>query len=98
MGFTDDRRRIWAGGLSGSDIYVFDIATDPAQPKLIKTIKDLAAKTGFIGPHTYYALPGPMVVQTLSNEKDKGRVTGLALHNNQGTLTPRDPIPTDPRR
>ena len=46
MGFTDDRRRIWAGGLAGSDIYVFDIATDPAQPKLVKTIKDLAAKTG----------------------------------------------------
>src|SRR6266511_4497963 len=32
MGFTDDRRRIWAGGLSGSDIYVFDIAADPARP------------------------------------------------------------------
>ena len=33
MGFTDDRRRIWAGGLAGSDIYVFDIATDPARPE-----------------------------------------------------------------
>src|SRR5687768_18353862 len=32
MGFTDDRRRIWAGGLAKSDIYVFDIATDPARP------------------------------------------------------------------
>src|SRR5690349_24719783 len=34
MGFTDDRRRIWAGGLAGAEIYVFDIATDPARPKL----------------------------------------------------------------
>src|SRR5881409_1077121 len=71
MGFTDDRRQIWAGGLDGSDVYVFDIATDPARPRLLKTIKDLAAKTGFIGPHTYYALPGRMVVQALSNDKDK---------------------------
>src|SRR6185503_4663779 len=39
MGFTDDRRRIWAGGLAGTDIYVFDIATEPARPRLVKTIK-----------------------------------------------------------
>ena len=32
MGFTDDRRHIWAGGLSESRIWVFDIATDPAKP------------------------------------------------------------------
>jgi selenium-binding protein 1 len=29
MGFTDDRRQIWAGGLAGTQIFVFDIATDP---------------------------------------------------------------------
>jgi selenium-binding protein 1 len=84
MGFTDDRRQIWAGGLAGSDMYVFDIATDPAKPRLVKTITDLAAKTGFIGPHTYYALPGRMVVQALSNQKDKGGITGMAVYNNQG--------------
>jgi methanethiol oxidase len=95
MGFTDDRRRIWAGGLSGSDIYVFDIATDPAQPKLLKTIKDLAVKTGFIGPHTYYALPGRMLVQTLSNDKDKGGITGMALYNNEGEFIARYPMPTE---
>ena len=33
MGFTDDRRFLWAGGLSDNAIYVFDIATDPAKPK-----------------------------------------------------------------
>ena len=41
MGFTDDRRYIWAGGLAGSDIFVFDIGTDPAKPVLIKTISTL---------------------------------------------------------
>ena len=93
MGFTDDRRRIWAGGLAGSDSYVFDIATDPAQPKLVKTIKDLAAKTGYIGPHTYYALPGRMVVQALSNDKDKGGVTGMAVYNNNGDFIASYPMP-----
>ena len=95
MGFTDDRRRIWAGGLSGADIYVFDIATDPAHPKLVKTIKDLAAKTGYIGPHTYYALPGRMLVQALSNEKDKGGVTGIAAYNNEGEFIARYPMPVE---
>src|SRR5213592_4621623 len=46
MGFTDDRRYLWAGGLSEAKIYVFDIATDPAKPKLVRTIADLADKTG----------------------------------------------------
>lgn len=95
MGFTDDRRRIWAGGLAGSEIYVFDIATDPARPKLVKTIKDLAAKTGYIGPHTYYALPGRMLVQSLSNDKDKGGVTGIASYNNDGDFIAHYPMPTD---
>src|SRR4029079_13312744 len=95
MGFTDDRRRIWAGGLAGAEIYVFDIATDPAHPKLVKTIKDLAAKTGYIGPHTYYALPGRMLVQALSNEKDKGGVTGMALYSNKGEFIAPYPMPTD---
>ena len=35
MGFTDDRRHIWAGGLSDNRIWVFDIATDPAKPKVV---------------------------------------------------------------
>ena len=33
-GFTDDRRQLWAGGLDSSRIFVFDLASDPAQPKL----------------------------------------------------------------
>jgi len=48
MGFTDDRRFLWAGGLSDSKIYVFDIGTDPAKPKLARTIADLGER---IRPH-----------------------------------------------
>ena len=48
MGFTDDRRYLWAGGLNDSKIYVFDVGTNPARPKLVKTITDLSAKTGYV--------------------------------------------------
>ena len=95
MGFTDDRRFIWAGGLAEPKIYVFDIATDPAKPKLVKTIADMADKSGYLGPHTYYALPGRMLVQALSNTKDKGGATGMALYNNKGDYIAAYPMPTD---
>ena len=95
MGFTDDRRFIWAGGLAGSDIFVFDIGSDPANPALVKTITSLADKTGYIGPHTYYALPGRMLVQALSNNKDKGGVTGMALYNNKGDFITSYSMPVE---
>jgi selenium-binding protein 1 len=95
MGFTDDRRQLWAGGLDGSRIHVFDIAANPAKPKLVRTIDDLGAKTGYIGPHTYYALPGRMLVQALSNEKDKSGLTGMALYNNKGGFITSYAMPTE---
>ena len=95
MGLTDDRRFIWAGGLSEAKINVFDIGTDPAKPTLVRTITDMADKSGFLGPHTYYALPGRMLVQALSNTKDKGGVTGMALYSNKGEFIASYPMPTD---
>jgi selenium-binding protein 1 len=95
MGFTDDRRFIWAGGLSEPKIYVFDIGTDPRKPKLVKTIADMADRTGYLGPHTYYAMPGRMLVQALSNTKDKGGRTGMALYNNAGAFVASYAMPTD---
>ena len=95
MGFTDDRRHIWAGGLSDNRIWVFDIATDPAKPKLVQTIADLGEKSGYLGPHTYYALPGRMLVQALSNTKDKGGRTGMALYNNKGQFIASYAMPTE---
>ena len=95
MGFTDDRRFIWAGGLSQPKIYVFDIGTEPGKPKLVKTITDMADKTGYLGPHTYYAMPGRMLVQALSNTKDKGGRTGMALYNNAGAFIASYAMPTE---
>jgi selenium-binding protein 1 len=95
MGFTDDRKYLWAGRLDDSQIYVFDVGTDPAKPKLVFTIGDLPDKTGFIGPHTFYALPGRMLIGALSNDKTRDGVTGLAVYNNKGDFLSSHPIPTD---
>src|ERR1700731_2971056 len=76
MGFTDDRKYLWAGGLDDSKIHVFDVGTNPSHPTLVRTITDLPARTGFVGPHTFYALPGRLLIGSLSNARDKGGVTG----------------------
>jgi selenium-binding protein 1 len=84
-GFTEDRRYLWAGGLDDSMIWVFDVASDPAHPKLAKTIATFAKDSGgVVGPHTFYALPGRMLITGLSNDKDGGGRTGLVEYNNEG--------------
>jgi methanethiol oxidase len=93
MGFTDDRRFLWAGGLDHSRISIFDVRTDPARPKLVQTIADMPAKTGYVGPHTFYAMPGRMLVQGMSNSKDGSGVTGMALYSNKGGLVATYPMP-----
>src|SRR5579862_1474096 len=94
MGFTDDRRYLWAGGLDDSKIYVFDVGANPAKPKRVRTIADLTAKTHFVGPHTFYALPGRMLIGNLSNSADQGGRTGMALYNNKGELVAHYAMPT----
>ena len=93
MGFTDDRKYLWAGNLDDSKIFVFDVGTNPAHPKLIRTIADLPQKTSYAGPHTFYALPGRMLVGSLSNTGAKDGVTGLALYNNKGALIQKYNMP-----
>jgi selenium-binding protein 1 len=93
-GFTDDRRYLWAGGLDDSKIYVFDVSTEPGKPKLVKTITDYPARSGFVGPHTYYAMPGRMLVGALSNAKDNGGVTGMAMYSNKGDFISKYDAPT----
>jgi selenium-binding protein 1 len=93
MGFTDDRKYLWAGGLDDSKIYVFDVGTDPGHPKLVKTIENLPEKTGYAGPHTFYALPGRMLIGDLSNVADKGGVTGMAVYNNKGDFVAKYGMP-----
>ena len=51
-GLTDDRRYLWASGLDTSKIFIFDIYTDPAKPRLHREIDDFVAKQA--------ALSGPI--------------------------------------
>src|SRR5436190_7647403 len=37
-GFTDDRRQLWLSGLESSQIFIFDVHTNPARPQYVKTI------------------------------------------------------------
>jgi selenium-binding protein 1 len=84
-GFTDDRRQLWAGGLDDSYIFVFDVASNPAKPRLLKTITSFVKDTGgLVGPHTFYALPGRMLISALSNATDGSGRTGLAEYSNDG--------------
>lgn len=95
-GFSDDRRFLWAGGLDDSRIYVFDIHTDPARPRLVNTIKDFEKRSGLVGPHTFYALPGRMLIGALSNTRDGGGATGMALYNNKGEFIRKYDMPVAP--
>jgi methanethiol oxidase len=92
-GFTDDRRYLWAGGLDSSLIFVFDVGSDPEKPKLVRTIRDFPEKTGWVGPHTFYPIPGRMLITGLSNAADKSGRTGFAEYNNDGTLVRTVPMP-----
>ncbi len=99
-GFTDDRRYLWAAGLDTSKIFIFDVHSDPAKPRLHKTIDDFVSKSGgVVGPHTTYALPGRMMITGLSNDKDHGGRTALVEYTNEGELVATHWMPTkdDPR-
>ncbi|MGR9115325.1 MAG: selenium-binding protein SBP56-related protein [Gammaproteobacteria bacterium] len=95
-GFTDDRQFLWAGGLDTNKIFVFDVHSDPAKPKLTKVITDFVSKSGgVVGPHTTYALPGRMMITGLSNNKDHGGRTALVEYTNEGEYVATHWHPTD---
>ncbi|MCG8590123.1 MAG: selenium-binding family protein [Proteobacteria bacterium] len=84
-GLSDDRRHLWLGGLDTSAIFIFDVASDPGRPKLVKTIDDFPEATGgVVGPHGFYALPGRMLISALSNAEDWGGRTALVEYSNAG--------------
>jgi selenium-binding protein 1 len=95
-GLTDDRRYLWAGGLDTSKIFIFDIHTDPARPRLTNTISDFVKTSGgVVGPHTDYALPGRMLITGLSNNRDHGGRTALVEYTNAGEYITTHWMPTD---
>jgi methanethiol oxidase len=99
-GFTDDRRQLWLAGLDSSRVFIFDVHTDPANPKYVKTIGNFAEATGgAIGPHGAYALPGRVLIPCLSNAKDHSGRTALVEYGNDGNYIATHWMPTkDDRR
>ena len=94
-GFTDDRRQLWLAGLETSKLFIFDVYTDPAKPRLIKTIDDFIEKSGgAVGPHGVYALPGRVLIPALSNAKDKTGRTALVEYSNDGSYIATHWLPT----
>ncbi len=95
-GFTDDRAYFWVGGLDTSRIFIFNVQADPAKPKLVKTIDDFVANSGgVVGPHTFYALPGRMLITGLSNNRDHGGRTAMVEYTNDGDYLATYWVPTD---
>src|SRR5438270_8999190 len=68
FGFTDDRTHIWGCSLFSSKIFVIDVASNPAKPKLVKTLGDIPGQAGLTGPHSPYALPGRMMLSFLGGK------------------------------
>jgi len=86
-GFTDDRSHLWLGGLDSSRIFIFDVASNPARPQLVKVIDDFVQMTGgVVGPHGFYALPGRMLIPSLSNAHTGSGKTALVEYSNEGSF------------
>ncbi len=94
FGFTDDRTHIWGLSLFSNRVFIIDVATDPAHPKLVKTLEKVGENAKFASPHTPYALPGRMLLSFLS-ASDGGLPAGLAEYTNDGKFIRSFPLPGD---
>jgi len=92
FGYTVNTDRIFAGGLFSNRLFIYDVATDPKHPKLVKTVPDLAASTGYSGPHTFYAVPGGVLIAMLG-AKDGGAPGALVQLDNDGNFVKALPAP-----
>jgi len=95
MGYTDDRSKIWAASLNTSRFFIFDVKTDPMNPKLIRTIDNVPQTTGLSGPHTPYAIPGRMLISMASGPDGTGP-GGIAEFTNDGEFVASHKAPNYP--
>lgn len=93
FGFTDDRTHIWGCSLLSSKLFLIDVASNPAKPKLVKVLNDVPETSGLASPHSPYALPGRMLFSFLSG-KDGGLPAGLAEFTNDGKFIRRLELPS----
>ncbi|MEN8258184.1 MAG: selenium-binding protein SBP56-related protein [Thermodesulfobacteriota bacterium] len=95
-GFSHDRHYLWGATLDTSKIFIFDIHTDPAKPRLVKTIHDFVAKSGgVVGPHTVMPRQDRMLITGLSNNRDHGGRSALVEYTAEGEYVTTYWMPTD---
>jgi selenium-binding protein 1 len=95
-GFTFDRRYLWCATLDTNKIFVFDIHTDPARPRLIRTITNFVARSGgVVGPHTVMPVKDQMLITGLSNNRDHGGRSALVEYTSDGEYVATYWMPTD---
>lgn len=70
FGYTVATDRIFGGGLFSNRLFIYDVETDPRDPRLIRTV-DLDP-TGYHGPHTLYAVPGGVMLAMLGSTNGGG--------------------------
>ncbi len=46
IGYSDDRTKLWAASLNSNRLFIFDVASDSMNPKLIRTIDHVAKVSG----------------------------------------------------
>jgi methanethiol oxidase len=95
MGFTDDRRKIWAASLNSNRFFIFDVGTDPRHPKLLRVVGDVAKTTGLSGPHTPYAIPG-RILASMASGPDGNGPGGIAEFTNDGGFIASYPTANNP--
>ena len=86
VGYTDDGTRVWVTGFSTNRAYIFDVETDYAKPRLIRTIDDLVEQTGFsgpLGPWPNQQVPGQMTIGFGAGSDGTGS-GGIAEFTNDG--------------
>lgn len=88
FGYAEDGSRIFAGGMFTNRMFVFDVAADPRQLRLTRTV-DLAS-TGYGGPHTAYAVPGGVLVTMMGGQDGTGAVVEL---DSEGRVVRTMPAP-----
>lgn len=81
FGYTVDADRIFAGGLFSNELFIFDLESDPRNPRLIRSRS--LDETGYSGPHTLYAVPEGMLIAMLGSV-DGGGPGGLVKLDEDG--------------
>lgn len=68
-------------GLASNRIYIVDVATDPAAPRIIKTVPsdEIKSRTGLSTPHTVHCLPNGQVMISMLGDADGNAPGGFML-------------------